>query len=105
MFTGCARGCKFSRHAAQFLAFHTSQAEDDSEVQEAVLRFLACKNKRDSLLQIEEYANSSRGPPLTKGQTLLHVIARNGLVKTCKRVLSRRINGNDTYVVEVDIGG
>ena len=96
---------KFSRYAAQFWALHTKgEAENEPDIQRAVLSLLASENKKDSMLQLETYANSSWGNiSFTKGQTLLHVIAKNGLATICKRVLSRRINGNDTYVLEVDI--
>jgi hypothetical protein len=96
---------KFSRYAAQFWGFHTrGEAEKKPDIERAVISLLASKKKRGSMLQLETYANSSWGDiDFTKGQTLLHVIAKNGLAKICKRVLSRRINGNDTYVLQVDI--
>ena len=95
---------KLSRYAAQFWALHTKgQAENEPDVQRAVVSLLASENKRDSMLQLETYANSSWNIFFTKGQTLLHVIAKNGLATICELVLSRRINGNDTYVPEVDI--
>lgn len=96
---------KLSRYAAQFWDLHTrGEAENEPVIQRAVFSLLASKNKMDSMLQLETYANSSWGNiNVTKGQTLLHVIAKNGLAKICKGVLSRRINGNDTYVLEVDI--
>ena len=54
------------------------------------------------MLQMETYANSSWGDiDFTKGQTLLHIIAKNGLATICERVLSRMINGNDTYVKSI----
>ena len=93
-----------SRYAAQYWGPHTREAENEPDIRHAVLSLLASENKRDSMLQLETYANSSWGDiSFTKGQTLLHVIAKNGLATICKRVLSRRINGNDTYVFEVDI--
>jgi hypothetical protein len=95
----------FYRYAAQFWGDHTrGEAEKDRDIQRAVLSLLASENKKDSMLQMETYANSNQGKiSFTKGQTLLHVIAKNGLATICNRVLSRRINGNDTYVLEVDI--
>jgi len=96
---------KFSRYAALFWAHHTrGEAENDPDNKRAVLSLLASENKKDSMLQLETYANSSWGQmSFTKGQTLLHVIAKNGLATICKWVLDGRINGNDTYVFRVDI--
>jgi len=102
-----AQKYKFSRYAAQFWGLHTrGEAENEPDVQRAILSLLASENKKDSMLQLETYANSSWGNiSFTKGQTLLHVIAKNGLATICKWVLDGRINGNDTYALEVDIGG
>jgi hypothetical protein len=96
---------KFSRYAAQFWVLYTKgEAENELDIQRAVLSLLASENKRDSMLQLEKYANSSWGNiSFTKGQTLLHVIAKNGLTTICELVLHARINGNDKYVLEVDI--
>jgi len=95
---------KFSRYAAQFWGLHTrGEAEKYPCIQQAVLSLLASENK-DSMLQLEAYASSSGGRmSFAKGQTLLHVIAQNGLATICKWVLDGRINGNDTYALEVDI--
>jgi hypothetical protein len=96
---------KFSRYAAQFWGLHTrGEAEKDPDIQRAVLSLLASKNKRDLILLIEEYPFSSPSSrDFRRGQTLLHGIAKIGLTTICELVLSRRINGNDTYVFTVDI--
>jgi hypothetical protein len=101
---------KFSRYVAQSWGIHTrGKPENEPDIQLAVLSLLASENKRASMLQLEAYANSggianSWGIiSFTKGQTLLHVIAKNGLATICQWVLSGRIKGNDTYALEVDI--
>ena len=96
---------KFSQYAAQFWGHHTrGEPEKEPDIQRAVLSFLASENKKNSMLQLENRSNSSWGNfTFTKGQTLLHVITKNGLATICKRLLPRRGNENDTYVLEVDI--
>ena len=95
-----AQKYKFSRYAAQFWAVHTKgQAENEPDVQRAVLSLLASEKKKDSMLQLESYADSLWYDIFpTERQTLLHVICKNGLATICKQVLSRRVNENDTYV-------
>jgi Ankyrin repeats (3 copies)/Ankyrin repeat len=80
---------KFSRYAAQFWGVHTrGEPENEPYIQRAVLSLLASENKKDSMLQLETYANSSWGDiSYTKGQTLLHVIAKNGLATICRFIL------------------
>lgn len=91
---------KFSQYAAHFWGLHTrGEAEKEPDIQRAVLSILASKSQRDLILQITE------GAYFTKGQTLLHLIAENGLITICELVLSRRVNGNDVYVFKVDIQG
>lgn len=96
---------RFSIYAAQFWGRHTiGQAEESPDIQKTVLRLFASENKKNSMLQLERYVNpSSDDFGFIEGQTLLHVIAKNGLATICEQILCRRINGNDTYVLEVDI--
>jgi len=100
-----AQKYELSRYAAQYWGVHTrGELEKDPHIQGAVLSLLASGNKKDSMLQLETYANSGWGDIFfTRGQTLLHVIAKNGLATICERVLYGRINGKDTYALEVDI--
>jgi hypothetical protein len=104
-----ARSRKFSlsRYAAQFWGIHTrGVGESFPHIRQAALSLLASENKKNSMLQLETYANSRSGDIyFMEAQTLLHVIAKNGLAMICKWVLDGRINGNDTYALEVDIGG
>jgi hypothetical protein len=64
-----------------YWALHCREAaEKDFAVQKAMFKFLASKNKRDSMLKIAPAR-------FMTGQTLLHVIAKNGLVTICGLVL------------------
>ena len=82
---------KAGLYVAQFWGSHTREAEKDREVQHSVLALLQSKNKRNSMLQMEMYNNSRSGDiSFTEGQTLLHVIAKNGLATICKLVLHER---------------
>jgi len=80
---------KFSLYAARFWGIHTrGKAENDTDVQQAVLSLLTSENKRNSMLQMEAYANSGWGNiSFTKGQTSLHVIAGKGLARICEHFL------------------
>jgi len=99
----------FGQYAALFWGLHTrGEAEYEPDVQHAVLSLLACKNKRDSMLQLKTYANSSWGDiGFTKGQTLLHVLAMNGLATICRFIFDEHnaaelqalgLSENDTNV-------
>jgi len=107
---------KFSLYAAQFWGLHTrGEAENEPDIQRTVLSLLASENKRNSMLQMETYANSSWGDIFfTKGQTLLHVIAKNGLATICRFILDECNKGElqslgmsqtDTDVAAKDNGG
>jgi hypothetical protein len=92
---------KFGLYAAQFWGWHTKgEAENFAEIQKATLDILANERKRDSILQMEAYANSSgHNISFTEGQTLLHVIAKNGLATICRVLLDGRVNDNDGYML------
>ena len=93
---------KFSHYAAQFWGFHTrGQAEESPNVQIAIFRLFASQNKRNSILQMETYAKWG-DIYFARDQTLLHVIATNGLATICKLALeSRSTNGIDGYLVTI----
>ena len=85
---------KLSHYAAQFWAFHAREGEKEPNIQRAVLSLLVSENKRNSMLQMETYANSNWGDIyFTKGQTLLHVIAKNGLATICGFILDAHKKG------------
>jgi hypothetical protein len=72
---------QFSCYAAQFWGIHTiGQGEEMFDIQQTLLRFLATESKVTSMLQLEAYADSNWGSiSFTKGQTLLHIVAKAGL--------------------------
>jgi hypothetical protein len=109
---------KFSRYAAEFWAVHTKEVEDDETVQVAVLAFLASGNKRNYVLKIKADDSASAFIPFTDsnfgqrysrkikaddsfvgGQTMLHVIAKNGLALLCRFVLKGNLGPNDMYLL------
>ena len=94
---------QFMRYAAQFWDFHTRTAEKYPNVSSAAIEFLKSENKRNAMPQMRTYDELWGDISFTKGQTLLHVIARNGLATICKLVLNEKLNGNDRYVLEVNI--
>jgi hypothetical protein len=85
---------RFGLYAAQFWGIHTKgKAELDPHIQQAVLSLLASEKTKDSMLQMEAYANSTWGDStFTSGQTLLHVIAAKGLGTMCRVVLDQMLN-------------
>jgi hypothetical protein len=90
---------KLSLYATEYWGVHTRKAEESCDVQNTVVSFLKSENKKNSMLQMEEYTSRSNwfdGGSFTKGQTLLHVIAMNGVATVCKRVLAQGPNGNDS---------
>jgi hypothetical protein len=93
---------QFNRYAALFWGIHVREAEESLTVRNAALAFLESANRRNSMLQIEEYLNSpSRSIFFTEGQTVLHVIARNGLAKICKSMLDATINEMENNGYEI----
>jgi hypothetical protein len=86
---------EFGRYAALFWGQHTrGEAENKPDVQRVVLSLLASEKKKDLMLQMATYAKSSWGDiDFTKGQTLLHVIAKNGLATICRFIFDERNRG------------
>ena len=74
----------FRRYAAEYWAHYTRLAEEDLDVIKAALRLLASENKMNSMLKLE--ANVTK-TSFTNGQTLFHVIAKNGFAKLCTFVI------------------
>jgi Ankyrin repeats (3 copies) len=96
-----SRKFSFARYAAQFWGIHSrGKAESFPPIQKAVLLLLASENKKNSMLQLEAYSNSTWPVgSFTGGQTLLHVIAAKGLGTICRLVLDRIINQIDKSAV------
>jgi hypothetical protein len=81
---------------------HVKPEVESHDIQKAVLRLLASKNKRGSMLQMEAY-DAYRTISFTKGKILLHVIAEKGLATLCGLVLERRLSLHETYLLVVAI--
>lgn len=86
----------FAGYAAKYWGVHTREAEDNDDIQNGALTFLANENKRDSMLQMEACARSFED--FIHGQTSLHIIAANGLATICSLSLDCRPKINYTYV-------
>ena len=84
---------RFCLYAAKFWGFHTrGEAETLSCIQQAVFRLLESENKRNSILQMARYADWTWDRlSFTKGQTMLHVIATNGLATICRHFLNEKL--------------
>jgi hypothetical protein len=92
---------KLCLYAAKFWGSHTrGETETLACIEQAVFRLLASENKRDSILQMIEYANSTWGElSFVKGQSLLHIIAQNGLATICKHVLKEKVK-QELYITD-----
>ena len=84
---------RFCLYASKFWAFHTrGDAEVYSCIRQAVFRLFELENKRNSILQMEEYEEEAFVDDrlklfFIKGQTILHIIAKNGLPTICRHFL------------------
>ena len=80
---------KFSHYASQYWADHIrGDAKSEKEIQNAILGTFRLASKRESMNQMNMYAESSWGKfILYTGMSLLHVIAANGLAMVCRRLL------------------
>lgn len=95
---------KASLYVAQFWALHTDgEAEKCPDVQQAIRRLFGSENKKNSMLQIEKYANSYSDVSVIADQTLVHILADKGLATLCRLVLDERGNAIDTYVFAVAV--
>jgi hypothetical protein len=77
---------KLCLYAARFWDSHVrGEAEKLSSIKKAFFRTWGMENKRNSILQMTNYPISKRNSlHITAGQTLLHIIASNGLASICK---------------------
>jgi len=87
---------KFSIYAARFWGVHTTGlAEKCPDIQQRVIRLFASESKRNSILQMDAYADSLWDSlSFTTGQTLLHIMAKNGQTAICRLVLGDRMETN-----------
>lgn len=78
----------FCRYVAEYWGSHTRAADEDSEVQKLVLSVFVSESKRWWALTMKRYVMSgAEDMSDNKGQTLMHIIAKNGLALTCKFAL------------------
>lgn len=92
---------EFSRYAAQFWGSHTRDAEKCDDVQKAALALLSHKTNRDSMLQMKQYVVSNGDISFTEGQTILHVIAEEGLATICSIILGEFLNEEERYLMSL----
>lgn len=78
----------FCRYIGKYWGPHLREADQDADVQKLVLCVFASESKRNWALTMKRYitlgAEDMWGH---EGQTLFHVIAKNGLTMTCKLAL------------------
>jgi hypothetical protein len=84
---------KASKYVAEYWGMHAKKAEGIAQVQQAVVVVLASESRRNSILQMEAYVTDA--PIFIGGQTVLHVMVRSGLVKTCITVLDGNLHLNE----------
>lgn len=87
----------FGHYAARYWAEHARDtAEETEEIQRAIIRTFQAAGKRESMIQIRRYYESTQSnlPALT-GRSLLHIVAVNGLVNTCRNILNKKFNDSD----------
>jgi hypothetical protein len=98
---------KFSAYAAQYWGSHTAGvAEHLPDIQKLTLAVFGCDGKRNSMLQMAEYCvgmemklgHLPRKPNLVRTNTLLHILAENGLEKICEVFLYGSTNNSERYL-------
>ena len=75
---------KFYSYAAQFWGDHARVVEESLEIQKRVLTFLRSENKKNFMLLV---ATNGQFHLYRDGQTVLHVLARNGIGSLCQILL------------------
>lgn len=91
---------RFFAYAAQYWGSHTAGvAEQSSDVQKITLSVFGCDGKRNSMVQMAEYcARMELTPNLVSGSnTLLHILAENGLKIICELFLYGNTNTPERY--------
>jgi hypothetical protein len=91
----------FCRYFVQFWGFHVrGEAETLPDIQETVIRLLSSEGKRNFIVRMEgsrRYWSRVFGA----GQTVLHILAANGLATLSRKLLDRTPN-HETYSFVVD---
>ena len=87
-----------SRYAAQYWADHL-RGNAESELQSEICRAFISLGKRESMGQIQIYTNSGGGYFRGSiGNSLLHIIAANGLETICRLLLRGRFEEKYKYL-------
>jgi hypothetical protein len=87
---------RFCLYAARFWGYHTrGAAESFPDIAQTVFKLLESEDKRDSIMQMETYSDIRNKwwvekPSFPKGQTILHILAMNGLAIICTHLLDRK---------------
>jgi hypothetical protein len=88
----------FSSYAAKYWAEHT-RGDKERELQSLLLKTFDSSGRRDSMYQIHYYFSESWNPfVVTSGQSLLQIVAANGLAIVCEGLLNEGSDDNDLYV-------
>ena len=84
----------FCRYIGEYWGPHLREADEDADVQKLVLSVFVSDNKRYWALTMKRYVMCGAEDMWDyKGQTLFHVIAKNGLAMTCRYALELSLNG------------
>jgi hypothetical protein len=97
------RDFAFSSYAAKYWAEHT-RGNNERELQSSLLETFRSRGKRESMGQIQRYAPRSwfsRSFTASIGQSLLHVVAGNGLAVMCMSLLDEGWDDNDLYILSL----
>jgi hypothetical protein len=88
-----------STYAAKYWAEHT-RGNNEREIQSSLLKLFRLRGKRESMSQIQIYS-SGRWKPFADsiGQSLLHIVAANGLATVCISLLREGFDDNDLYIL------
>ena len=90
--------CELSRYAAQYWADH-ARGIAESKIHPDVFRAFISPGKRESMGQIQMYVNSKWRPfEKSIGNSLLHIIAENGLGLICQLLLNGQFEDRYRYV-------
>jgi len=91
---------KFYAYALHFWAVHTrGEVEQLEYIQRAVVRLLSDEIKRNSLLEATAQLRFGHTGSFTRGQTWLHIVAKEGLATFSEIIFERAIDRYDRYVL------
>jgi hypothetical protein len=88
----------FSRYAAKYWAEHI-RGDKEPELQSALSETFDSSGRRDSMYQVQYYFSERWFPFVgSSAQSLLHIVAANGLATVCAGLLDEGPDDNDLYV-------